>query len=350
MSFNVKKKVMLALLAGGMLCANSAFAYVHWYGTAGGFVTDYLAAAKTGVNLEITDSTIVEGDDVSSPVAIYGGYDYDDSGSVTGNSITFNTTLTIKDNAEIYGGVAVDNPVTGNEVKIRNGIFGTNVCLYGGSSSDGNANENIVEVSGGTFMAGSKIYGGYSSGGDANNNKVYFEGCTFSAGSGILNGGCSEGGTANGNDIYILGDTEVISSFGVLAGVGITAARGNNVYIGNEDATTVFNNLKFLQLFGGLLGSDPDHLVADITGNVLHVRTAKCSVSAVGAFDTFNFTLPASIQNNDKILTVTDELGVNFLGGTATVNVKAANGVKLNKDDVITLVDSGDTSDTFVGG
>ena len=280
---------------------------------------------------------------------IWGGYS-DSNGSANENKV-YVYGGTFSGGVGFWGGYNHSSgEANNNYVEINSGSFGNSAKIYGGKSDNGNALGNTLRITGGEIYAGTFCYGGYSVNGDANNNKVYFEGCSIIPTNGMLYifGGVGDNGTANGNEIYILGDTDPNNYLYVVAGTGDTTAQGNNVYIGNEEATTVFNNLKFEQLVGGIVSSG-----VDITGNILHMRTAKCSVGTVGGFDTVNFTLPASIKNNDTILTVIGTLVVDGTGGTAKINVKAANGVKLNKDDVITLVDvvnTGTISDNYEAG
>ncbi|MCQ2362317.1 MAG: hypothetical protein MJ048_04695 [Acidaminococcaceae bacterium] len=131
MKVNLKRKVMLALLAGGMLCANSAFA-VNWYGNGGNSIVDSAPSPEvlTGVNMTIDDSTTVGGNTVSDVNNIFGGRTAG-AETVTGNSITFNTTNVTTINANIYAGRSGSGSATDNSVTIEDGFF---VCyeIYGG--------------------------------------------------------------------------------------------------------------------------------------------------------------------------------------------------------------------------
>ncbi|MBQ0066609.1 MAG: autotransporter domain-containing protein [Phascolarctobacterium sp.] len=397
MKINLKNKIMLAVFAGNMLYMGQALAVASgWYGTTVGFVdTKPSPAITTGVDLIITDSTQVNGNNVTAPFEIFGGYT---SGSedVKNNSITFNTTSATTIRAKIYGGYSQDGNVANNTVTISNGTFNSgiyggrinnsnatttargnaviidngtfggsiyagfggvggavensltinngtfNTIVYGGDATNGGvAKKNTVTINDGTFT-NKNVYGGVSSGGgDATENEVIIKGGTFT-GTTIIAGNTmgDSSGNATGNTVTIKGGTfnniEKLNG-GRVANTG--NATGNTVNI--EGGT--FNTIK--NLYGGYVAA-----TCTSSNNTLNLKIKLGGTSTeVGYFQTMNFTLPAGTQAGETIIK-TGKLYVDKNGGTATVNVKAANGVKLNVGDVITLVDSGDTSDTFTGG
>lgn len=236
----------------------------------------------------------------------------------------------------IYGaqGVGVD----GNSVTINNGTFKTDV--YGGNAvSGGTATNNTVTINNGVFDVNNKfVYGGVSAGGDVTGNKVIindgqFTGTNIWAGKAMGN----PSGNATGNTVTIKGGTfNNITIFGSISNTG--NATGNTVNI--EGGT--FNTIK--NLYGGYVGT-----TGTSTNNTLNLNTKLGGTSTeVGYFQTMNFTLPAGTQAEETIIK-TSKLYVDNKGGSATVNVYAAEGVELNTDDVITLVDAsgGSISDNY---
>ncbi|MBQ0067191.1 MAG: hypothetical protein KBS60_03240, partial [Phascolarctobacterium sp.] len=295
----------------------------------------------TGVNLSIYDDT-TNVDGTPAPVDgidyIYGGFNEDDNTSVSNNALTFNltdksvccpinagysefgnvtnNTITINsgtfDYCEIFGGCTIDGSATGNKIKINDGTFnGCNVYVGLSYSATCNVANNSLIISGGTFGGDSKIYGGNSVNGDAIGNELTITGGTFGENSKIY-GGYAPDGNANNNTVEIFGGT----------------------------FTDGF------KLYGGYADDESKSM-----GNKLNLKIKMGGKAAeVGNFQEMNFTLPTNVLDNDKPMLSIDELYVDTFGGTATINVYAANGVKLNAGDRITLIKADTANDTFVAG
>ena len=101
MKINLKKKIMLAILAGGMLCANGAMAdsYRIWYGEGDNAITwkgtqtdNYTGACTTGANLVLDGKGSCTEGSHEIPFSVvkyfYGGYS--GTGDVTNNKVTIN--------------------------------------------------------------------------------------------------------------------------------------------------------------------------------------------------------------------------------------------------------------------
>lgn len=309
----LKKKVMLAILAGGILCANGAFADVGkvWYAKTGGnewtatdfadifgsstfpyvgngtAVTDF---CSTGANLTLNGGGSANGVSFNDASVYIAGYGYNPSAgsTVSGNTLTitggnFTAKFIIAGAAE---GENAENKVTGNTLEIKDGMYKTGYIIGGfclGGVASNSVSGNTVKISGGTF------------GGEG-----YL----------MIAGGCSMGdATTSNNTVEITGGT-FVSTVEIVGGMCI---------------------------FGG--GSS--------FGNILNLKTKMSGkVAAVAEFQTMNFTLPANIQARDTMLST----GYLVADDTATINVDAADGVKLKAGDVITLIQSDETYGTYVGG
>ena len=264
MKNNLKTKVMLAVLAGGMLCANGAWA--GWYGTASGFVNSAPnPAVLTGINLTIDAQTMVNGDTVADAGSVYGGYTGNNE-NVSNNTITFDIgDVTI--NAGIYGGHSGSGSATHNSVIVDSGTFNCDCGINGGYSSSGNAASNTITINNGTFNC--KIYGGFSGGGVAggdtpeSGNKVIINNGMFYNN---IYGGWSEGNNVKNNSVTIKGgqfngSTEI---YGGKSGSG--DATGNSVTIkGGKFSSSV-------SIYGGYTSGynagNADNNVINIAGGV----------------------------------------------------------------------------------
>ena len=293
------------------------------------------------------------------------------TGDATKNVVTIKDG-TFADSDMIYGGYSGNGNANENKVDVGGGTFGETFGIYGGYSlTTGGASKNIVNITNSTMGSGSFVVGGNAVTGDADNNYVKISKSTFAEGqitagntvdgdahdnelvveSGSYDmcpiyGGMTCSGDANNNTVSILNDNDTdggVMVFGAVAEGG--NAKENTVNIGQADGTTTFSKMKFLVLYGGCGGPKS-------SGNKLNLytRITMTDDAEVGGFQEMNFTLPKDVAADDTIISGVTSLSVDGEGGEATVNVYAANGVKLNKDDVITLIDSSGTSDTFSGG
>ena len=253
----------------------------------------------------------------------------------------------------VSGGEMVNPPEGGGtpgtmNISVSNNIFEMENCtvgsgsnqIMGASTMNGGANNNKLFITNSTIGDGSMVAGAQAMGGDANDNYIKISNSSFGDGA-IIYGGYSEGGNASGNTVNITGGAfgggaEIYGGYS--GGDGTSVADRNTVEISGGSFGDGF------LLYGGY------DCAGTSSNNILNLKTKiNGKASHVALFQTMNFTLPSEIVNGDTMLQ-TDLLQVNDNDKTATVNVYAAKGVKLNKDDVITLVDSDDTPDTFVGG
>ena len=300
---------------------------------AGGFVTGTGSARENTV--------IINGGSFTTELSIYGGY----SGGANANNNHITINAGTFNNNDIGAGCTDNGNANGNIVTINGGSFenyGGDKGIYGGcSSNNGSANENKVYVNGGSFSENIMLYGGYSLSSDgASKNYVEINSGSFGNGAKIYGGYTYPGsGNAKGNSVTIKNGT---FNDGCEIYVGYTDsgnAEGNSVII--EGGT--FGNLNCLA--GGHATSGPS------TNNTLNLKIKMSGThNYVYGFQTMNFTLPSNITNGDVMLKAVN-LNVDYNNGTATINVNAANGVKLNKDDVITLVDVSDyIQENYVAG
>ncbi|MBQ0066750.1 MAG: hypothetical protein KBS60_00990, partial [Phascolarctobacterium sp.] len=280
MKINLKNKVMLAVLAGGMLCMGQALAGAgpYYYGDA--FNVNGWKATTENM-WSITDARTV-----GANLTLYGTESYIDE-RLPSNNIPF---AEVK---KFFAGYSETGNVTNNTITIKDGTFDGRE-IYGGWTSEGSATGNKVTISGGTFIGGS-IYGGNvdDNGGDASNNTVTISGGTFGDDVSIAGGSTkSNSGNMSGNIVRISG-----GDFGT---VNIVACSGNNT------TGEVKNNL--VEITGGTftdgftLGGR-DCLSVTSINNTLNLKI-KISGKAtqVVFFQKMNFTLPADIANGDTML------------------------------------------------
>ena len=382
MKKNLKKKVMLAVLAGGMLCANGAWAeYVSWYGHNG--TPDYFVnvepdpAVLTGLDLTIKDNTDFDGKTIGEFNAddfscFYGGYTTADDVDVNGNSITVNTnnattisaamiisgysdtgdvsnnTVTIYGGefagslssfCSIYGGYSVNSSAKNNSMIIYGGIFNctSEGSIYGGSSGEnGDATGNIVTINGGTFNENTYIYGGCgnSATGTASNNIVTIKGGTFN-GAYIYGGGSGVTGTTGTDAGTTLNNTVTING-GTFNGAHIYGGAPGNYGDATGNIVTInggtFSNVELS------VGVKTDGTSSD---NTLNINTnVNGTFSVMDCVQNMNFTVPANMDKempmlNVKVDTENGFNGLSLSGITFTTNL---NDLSLTGTDYITLV------------
>ena len=311
--------------------------------------------------------TNIEGGTFASGTYIRGG------GSNSGNAI--GNTLIIKGGTfsgasnNFYGGesnngnAGGNSKEEGNTLNIIGGTFGDSSNFYGGKSSFGKALYNSVNVEGGTFDNSSAIYGGYvNSSGNANYNKITINAGTFNNNN---IGNWSESGNSDKNTVIINdGNFEGYSSnYGIWGGLSNsgsdTSTNENKIYI---NGGTFGDNISFwgaygssgeakdniVEIAGGTFGNNFG-LYGGYTGGASTNNTLNLKIkmggkaNEVSHFQNMNFTLPSNITNGDIML---ETASVTY--DNTTIGVTAANGVKLNKDDVIYLVKADDINSTTI--
>ncbi|MCQ2381005.1 MAG: hypothetical protein MJ032_01510, partial [Acidaminococcaceae bacterium] len=128
MKINLKNKIMLAILAGNVLCMSSAWAAnIYWYGdknnptqwksyTGSEFAP--IGACMSGATLTLDENTVVDGKYVGDVRGFYGGYSR--TGTVSNNSITINGGSM----GDVYSGYSGTGKVINNIVSINDGKVG----------------------------------------------------------------------------------------------------------------------------------------------------------------------------------------------------------------------------------
>lgn len=205
MKINLKKKVVLAVLAGGMLCANGAFA-TTWCGSSSDatmWTSNFNEGRTTGANL-ILDGTASQGlTSISNGDQFYAGFGYSavsgNNLSITAGNYTSNSFYAGKNNSNEGG-------ASNNHIMVTGGSF-TGGSIYGGDggSHDGYVAENTIEINGGEFT-NVKICGGNSGGmmsGGCVNNEVTIVAGTFHDGNQFYGYDSSYGGSPSGNTLNL---------------------------------------------------------------------------------------------------------------------------------------------------
>ncbi|MDO4935765.1 MAG: autotransporter outer membrane beta-barrel domain-containing protein [Phascolarctobacterium sp.] len=336
---------------------------------AGGSFTDQGNGAICGGYLRGGSDHNVTGNEVNitggsfkGVTKIFGAYKFSDSGKnkINGNKVNINnvcfdiSSITYGD-IKIAGGYDESDSyymgngeTKGNEVTLSNVSFKTNsenfIYIYGGYNKNGIAENNVINIIGGeiNLINTSGLYGGrsFGTGSEVKGNIVNV--CSGNI-KGSICGGHSVNGNAVGNIVNIYG-----GNFGESSGVYGGQAGGSGA------SQRADGNI--MNILGGTFADDCSFYGGYSSGtssdNILNLKI-KMSGKAriVGYFQTMNFTLPSDIANGDTMIK-TKILRVDIpTGGEATINVYAANGVKLKKDDVITLVDVfEETAGTYTAG
>ena len=354
MKNNLKKKVMLAVLAGGMLCANGAFATVapYWYGTTGNeWTASSPNVAINDLTLTVEDGQMVYSIALANVERICGGYTNTDGDEVKNNSITFNTTQASTIKATIYGGYSENNcNVTNNSVIIKDGDFSNSI--YGGYSMSGNVTNNSVTINGGTFD--DKIDGGYSTNGNATGNSVTINGGTFNDDCDEIRGGYAFGtGEAKNNSITLNTANTTTIKATIYGGKSNTSgnATGNSVTIKGG----VFTN----DIYGGKSSS------GNATGNSVTINGGTLSKNIYGGSGkdvsgnmvtindgTFNGTgyIYGGYSMSGTVGGDTPELGNKVIieKGTFDKNIYGGRGVHASGNEVI--INGGTINKSVYGG
>ena len=215
------------------------------------------------------------------------------------------------------------------------GRSGTYDAFYGntftisGSTGSGNVAYNSLVLNGGTFNL---VFEGGSYKGNLIGNKIVISGGSLSF---TANDAPSYSGTVRDNLLKINGGSfsNYYSSL-----PNVTAINNIVEIAGNSNLSNVY-------LFGGILGD-----VDNASGNTLNVNGVGFTAKNIYDFDTLNFYLPASTQNGDTALTLTED-STNISG--ATVNAVVEGGSKLTTGDKVKLLANGNglnTSGTAMNG
>ncbi len=354
MEINLKKKVMLAVLAGNMLCMGQGLAYSVWYGdsdNANGwkgasqsgdttFPTSMPNARASDANLELNANGNYDSVSYSGVKLIFAGFSRDSA--ITNNKLTianvdYNALSTL---SNIYAGYGLENvtEVTGNTLEINSGKFREYIGFFGGQGSGCPVSGNWVNIKGGTFDKNFTFYGGSCSGsGTVSGNGVKITGGEFTADGIKIYGG--NGSTSyinftspdevNGNTVEI---TATAGTFGKVTIYGGNA-EGNKTASGNivDIAGGTFNTDGF-KLYGGYITS-----TGTSTGNTLNLKIKMGGrANEVKYFQIMNFTLPSDITDGQTMLKTTT---MKFDTTNTTINVDAS-AATLNGGEIITLIDS----------
>lgn len=340
---------------------------------------------SSGNSVTITDSSV--GADA------VGGYTYNGQSSYNKLTVT-NSSV----NNDVMGGFTADGESSYNSITMINSTVGGDIT--GGNASYGQSSYNSVAITDGTISG--DVTGGYNSFADANNNNVNINGDSYSIG-GMISGGYVSGDNADvsalNNTVNISGNGDVTNTDMLAAGfaynfsgdadasdnrLAISGGRfyndrlvggyassdganakasGNSVAIssgqidgsvlgglaesvGTADVTfnsvTLSGNAQFSagsDIFGGFI--DAGGVGDAFTGNALNIVDYHGSaVHDVANFQTYSFTLPASVQNGDTVLTANNVTFGNGSGLDSTVsaiNMKSG-GNALAAGESVTLI------------
>jgi hypothetical protein len=252
---------------------------------------------------------------------ILGAVNYEDTDGVSGNSVVIN-------------GGTVSNLVAGASHILENGntsVTNNRVEIGGGTMEDATGGEAASDVSGNALASNNTV----AITGGAINDVVY-------GGSAYSYSGQAE---ASNNTVIITGGTVAwdVSGGDAYSDSGQAEAHNNTVRIGPGLPATVFD--PDVWLFGGNAGTGSGTTV--FTGNTLQIESAGLSVYGLSLFQRFEFTLPATLTNGGRVLTVTDRT---LLGTDAVMTVSAAPGFTVSPGDAFILIDgTGGTGSTFSG-
>jgi hypothetical protein len=280
-------------------------------------------ANASGNTVNVTGGTVSNG--------IYGGLHYTANGdpATTGNNtVNIESSFSGHSSLDVFGGYAMVDAASGSEA-------GKTAAATG----------NTVNIAGGTF---SDVVGGQASSYDglanAGNNTVNFTGGTASN---IYGGAASIGAplstaasTAMGNSVFISGGTVNGYVYGGYSniGAGIGSATDNTVTISGAPTMTA------AKLYGGYVDDAYTSPVSTdaFTGNTLNWNTSGLTISELGNFAVYNFTLPASIAAGGTVITASDGYGMSAIDVAGVTVGLAVNGApSLAVGDKITLIDGG---------
>ena len=219
--------------------------------------------------------------------------------------------------AEEFSGNTVEinaNEVDFNGVRVQEGLTGGDYTVTADTSEGaGDISWNKITINGGSLTL--YVNGGLYTGNLIGNQIILNVGRLYVTAADAL----SFGGTIQGNVLRINGG-DFENSYLYLP--NIVAANNVVEFNGNPILDNVY-------LFGGILG-DTDNA----SGNILNVNSVGLTAKNIYDFDILNFNLPASVQNGDIALTLTEgATDISYRTVNATVagsaNLKAGDSVQL---------------------
>ena len=250
--------------------------------------------------------------------------------SILAGSLVNYPNVTFADDEEEFDNELAYNNITVNEDSVEfNGVKqavdggdAEYTFTAGSSSSDGNIAWNKITINGGRFNL---IVNGGSYTGSLIGNEFILNGGRLSL---SMTDELSFSGTVRENILRINGGT-LANSYLYIPNV---TATNNTVEIAGS------SNLSNVYLYGGILGD-----VDNASGNVLNVNGVGFSARNIYDFDTLNFYLPASTQNGDTALTLTeDDTDIS----NRTINAVVAGGTNLTTGDKVNLLVNNNGLDT----
>ena len=355
MKKNLKKKVMLAVLAGGMLCANGALAAGnYWVGTTGNVWSTELSDAKpSDMMLTLTASTKDKNGKGWDNYYVFAAGRSQGVGEVKNNSLTIeNAVFDKQDSYDFYAGdgtnkgtaVALNNTLTLKNVTVKK-----EVQMLAGMTG-GNANKNIIDISESAFdgINGSVNLYGAQSGDNAetNNNKVTLNnGVSFKniTGNIVFLGGNGKA-KANYNEVNVKSTSfeNVTGQIVMYAGRATTGETSNNKLI--IDNGVSFGNITVkVTLFGGFGVTKANDNEVTIKGTSFqNVKEARIFIAQANA-------TTGEVNNNTAVydnLTFTDVGEVTMQGAYGAAKADKTTITVMNSTfGGKTIIYSSDTND-----
>jgi hypothetical protein len=280
---------------------------------------------------------------------IYGAVNFKDADAVEGNSITIVSGATVGTAIAGFHQIGDGSASANDNHLIATGGVIENISTGGRAitNTDGysaQANYNTVFIGGGVHTT-ARFEGAYanvpigSNSGDTegSHNTVIVEGGTVKMLMGAMVENFGAGAAiASNNKITLRGGTITDDVYGAYVSVhnGPGTVNDNIVQIlGNPD-------LSAARIIGSVQGSSGTG-VATASGNTLQVGAAGISAFSVGAFQAFDFALPATLGSGGTMLTVTGGASV---GANAKVRIGAYPGLTVAPGDSFTLIDASSTT------
>ena len=218
----------------------------------------------------------------------------------------------------------ITNPYAYNTIEVDEDTINFNDDLreYDGNYSmtvvdaegTGDVYSNKLTVNGGEFTF--NVNGGNFSG-NFLSNRIFFNGGRFYF---DISDETSYSGEISNNIFNLSGGTFANEYIELLN----AAARNNTVNIsGTPDISGAY-------LYGGLIGD-----VANLEGNTLNFNSSGLTAKNIYDFDAINFNIPASVENGDTLLTLTD--GTTELNDTK-ISAQISGDTSLNPGDSVNLI------------
>ena len=288
---------------------------------------------------DATDNSVtITGGTLAFDKSVYGGYSI--TGAASGNEVSINAEG--KEAGNVYGGYSKNSTAGGTSADAGNKVIltnGTATRLHGGVSANGSASYNTVTMNGGTVRYA--IYGGEADKGKAEYNEVVITKGDFSPGNSTfyIYGGSGTTDASN-NTVTIKGDANLSEKTYIYGGSAMSiTVSGTNVEevlgIAANNTVNILKPITVLGLYGGI-GDETKS-----SGNTLNIAAKGVVANDVAAFQNMNFYLPKDIANNDTMLTIKGNEGVeptpaNLKG--VSFGVAALQGVNLQKGNTVNLV------------